>query len=60
MDGECLSAAYNEAELSLICLPYELSSDLAFAPKLCFRNISRREEREEGIKMINPFSQGHF
>lgn len=55
-----VSVAFNKAEPNLIRLLQKLMSDLALAPKLCFRNISRRVAREKGIKTMNPFSQGHF
>ena len=54
MDGDRLSVAFNKAKLNLIRLPYKLMSDLAFAPKLCFRNTSRREAKEERNKNDEP------
>lgn len=60
MDGGCLSAAIKKAGLNLIYLLEELMSDLAFAPRLCSQNISRREAGEKGTTTMNPFSQGRF
>lgn len=59
-DGGRLRVAINEAGPGLICLLRKLMSDLAFAPKLPPQNVGGREAREEGIKTVNPFSQGHF
>lgn len=58
-DGERPSLSFNKARPNLLRLLWKRRSDLAFAPKLCFWNISR-EARKKRIKMMNPFSQGHL
>lgn len=58
-DGERPSVAFNKARPNLLRLLWKQMSDLAFAPKLCFQNISR-EARKKRMKMMNPFSQGHL